>query len=58
MSESRCLESMYKFCKVVIVVFGPEYLGEPNAAGTARLLAMNASRGFPRKRNIDTMQWE
>ena len=24
MSESTCLESLYKFCKAVIVVFGPE----------------------------------
>ncbi|XP_073363104.1 uncharacterized protein [Aegilops tauschii subsp. strangulata] len=58
MSESRCLESMYKFCKAVIVVFSPEYLGEPNAADTAHLLAMNASRGFPGMRNIDTMHWD
>ena len=47
MSESTCLESLYKLCKVVIAVFGPEYLREPTAADTARLLAMNASRDFP-----------
>ena len=29
MSESTCLESLYKFCKAVIVVFGPEYLRGP-----------------------------
>ena len=46
MSESTCLESLYKFCKAVIAVFGPEYLREPTAEDTARLLAMNASRGF------------
>ena len=47
MSESTSLEFMYKFCKAVIAVFGPEYLREPTAEDTTRLLAMNANRGFP-----------
>ncbi|XP_020165756.1 uncharacterized protein [Aegilops tauschii subsp. strangulata] len=47
MSESTCLESLYKFCKAVIAVFDPEYLRGPTPKDTARLLAMNASRGFP-----------
>nr|XP_045090155.1 uncharacterized protein LOC123497597 [Aegilops tauschii subsp. strangulata] len=46
MSEPTCLESMYRFCKVVIVVFGLEYWREPTAQDTTRLLAVNASRGF------------
>ena len=41
-----CLDSMYGFCKVLIAVFGPEYLREPNVADIAWLFAMNASRGF------------
>ena len=35
MSESTCLASLYRFCKVVVVVFGPEYLRKPNGVDTA-----------------------
>ncbi|XP_020165019.1 uncharacterized protein [Aegilops tauschii subsp. strangulata] len=38
MSEFTCSESMYTFCKNVVAVFGLEYLREPNATDTARLL--------------------
>ena len=46
MSESASLASLYKFCKVVVAVFDPEYLREQNTADTTRLLAINESRGF------------
>ncbi|XP_073355232.1 uncharacterized protein [Aegilops tauschii subsp. strangulata] len=46
MSETTCLMSMYKFCQAVIEVFGPEYLRQPTAADTERLLVTNAARGF------------
>jgi hypothetical protein len=46
MSESTCLEAMYRFCRAVIGAFGEQYLRQPNAEDTARLLSVNASRGF------------
>ncbi|KAI4969990.1 hypothetical protein ZWY2020_000904 [Hordeum vulgare] len=59
MSETTCLMSMYKFCQAVIEVFGPEYLRQPIAANTERLLATKAARGFPGMLgSIDCMHWE
>ncbi|KAI4979088.1 hypothetical protein ZWY2020_015841 [Hordeum vulgare] len=59
MSETTCLMSMYKFYEAVIEVFGPEYLRQPTAADTERLLATNTARGFPDMLgSIDCMHWE
>ncbi|XP_040254375.1 uncharacterized protein [Aegilops tauschii subsp. strangulata] len=59
MSHSTCLDSMYKFCKAMIAMFVPEHLREPNAEDIARLLAMNAIRGFPGMLgSIGCMHWE
>jgi hypothetical protein len=58
MSESTCHEAMYRFCEVVIAVFGEYYLREPNMDDTARLLSINESRGFlGMLDNIDCMHW-
>ena len=38
MSESTCLEALYRFCRAVVAVFSPEYLREPNVEDTTRLL--------------------
>ncbi|KAI4994548.1 hypothetical protein ZWY2020_034189 [Hordeum vulgare] len=59
MSESTCLLSMNNFCKALVVVFGPEYLRQPNADDTKRLLVINADRGFASMLgSIDCMHWE
>ncbi|XP_073359709.1 uncharacterized protein [Aegilops tauschii subsp. strangulata] len=58
-SESTCLLSLYSFYKAMVAVFGPEYLRQPTAADTERLLATNAARGFPGMLgSIDCMHWE
>jgi hypothetical protein len=46
MSESTCIEAMYKFCRAIIAVFGEVYLREPNLEDTQRLLSINKKRGF------------
>jgi hypothetical protein len=46
MSETTYLDSMYKFCKAVIVLFGTVYLKEPTVEDTARLLLINEEEGF------------
>jgi hypothetical protein len=59
MSESTCHETMYRFCKDVIAVFGKYHLREPNTEDTTHLLAINESRGFSGMLgSIDCMHWQ
>ncbi|XP_062103035.1 uncharacterized protein LOC133814033 [Humulus lupulus] len=45
--ESTALESLKRFCRAVVEVFGARYLRSPNADDVARLLHIGESRGFP-----------
>jgi hypothetical protein len=59
MSESTCLEAMYRFFHVVVHVFGTQYLRRLNVQDTVRLLSINESRGFSGMvGSIDCMNWE
>jgi hypothetical protein len=44
MDESTAMECMYRFCRAVVVVFGPRYMRTPNEKDTRRILAQNEAR--------------
>ncbi|XP_074362011.1 uncharacterized protein LOC141702218 [Apium graveolens] len=46
-SESITIDSLKRFVKAIIEVFGPEYLRRPNTEDTSRLLAFAEQHGFP-----------
>lgn len=57
-AESTNIESLRRFAKAVVEVYGYEYLRSPNEEDTARLLAIGESRGFPGMLgSIDCMHW-
>ena len=56
--ESTAIESLKKFIKVVVEVFGDEYLRAPNIGDLRRLLAISERRGFSGMLgSIDCMHW-
>ena len=44
--ESTVIESLRRFVKAIVEVFGDEYLRQPNENDTARLLAIGEANGF------------
>ena len=56
--EDSTIESMRRFAKVIVRVFGPEYLRAPNEDDTKKLMAANERRGWPGMLgSIDCMHW-
>ena len=47
MGESTCLTTTVRFARVVLHVFGGEYMREPNVQDTEKLLPIGEARGFP-----------
>ncbi|XP_074326626.1 uncharacterized protein LOC141664570 [Apium graveolens] len=57
--ESTAIESLRRFVKAIVEVFGAEYLRRPNDEDVTRLLAENEQRGFPGiLGSIDCMHWK
>jgi len=56
--ESTALESLRRFVRAVVHIFGLEYMRMPNEHDTARLLAIGERRGFSGMLgSIDCMHW-
>ena len=54
--EDLILECVHRFAKVMIEIFGLEYLRAPTDKDTERLLVKSEERGWPRMlRSIDCM---
>ena len=57
--ESTTIESLRRFVKAVIAMFGDHYLRSPNNIDIARLLQTGEQRGFPGMLgSIDCMHWK
>ncbi|XP_052190030.1 uncharacterized protein LOC127799854 [Diospyros lotus] len=57
--ESTAIESLKRFVKAVVEVFGEQYLRRPNSIDIARLMTVAEQRGFPGMLgSIDCMHWK
>lgn len=58
-AESICIQSLKKFVKAIIQIFGEKNLQAPNEEDIARLLEMGAWKGFPGLiGSINCMHWK
>jgi hypothetical protein len=56
--EDTTMESVHRFCKVMIRVFRPTYLRALNEQDISRLLGENTTRGWPQMLgSVDCMHW-
>ena len=56
--EDTTIKSVRLFAKIIIRVFGAEYLQSPNEEDTKRLMAENEARGWPGMLgSVDCMHW-
>ncbi|XP_019200113.1 PREDICTED: putative nuclease HARBI1 [Ipomoea nil] len=56
--ESTTIESLKRFCRAIVEVFGERYLRAPNANDVAQLLQIDEKRGFPGMLgSLDCMHW-
>ena len=57
--ESTCIESLKRFCRTIVGIFSYQHLRSPTANDIARLLSVNAKRGFPGMLgSLDCMHWK
>ncbi|XP_019173404.1 PREDICTED: uncharacterized protein LOC109168980 [Ipomoea nil] len=56
--ESTAIESLKRFCRAIVEVFGERYLRVPDANDVVRLLQIGEKRGFPGMLgSLDCMHW-
>ncbi|XP_047314080.1 putative nuclease HARBI1 [Impatiens glandulifera] len=57
--ESTAIESMKRFCRAVVEIFGERYLRRPTTNDISRLLYVGKKRGFPGMLgSLDCMHWK
>ncbi|CAH9093912.1 unnamed protein product [Cuscuta epithymum] len=57
--ESITIESMKRFCRSIVQIYGGQYLRRPNDNDIARLLDIGKQRGFPAMlESLNCMHWK